>query len=34
MLSGDEIAYVILWLTTKNTAITGQTITVDDGFTL
>ena len=34
MLSGDEIADVILWLTTENTAITGQTITIDDGYTL
>ena len=34
MLSGEEIADMILWLTTRNTAITGQTIIIDDGFTL
>lgn len=34
MLSGEEVANSILWFTTKNTAITGQTIIIDDGFSL
>ena len=34
MLSGNEIANIIFWLATENTAITGQTIIIDDGFTL